>query len=149
VLTVDDHEAHRRMVDYLSKNHRPAIVIAAGGMCSGGRIVDYLKAMLGDPRHDVLFVGHQAAGTPGRAIQQYGPSGGYVELDGERYDIRARIHTLGGYSAHADQQNLLDFIGAMSPLPQEVILVHGEAGAKRGLQVAIEAHFSGMKVRIP
>jgi metallo-beta-lactamase family protein len=49
VLTVDDHEAHRRMVDYLSKNHRPAIVIAAGGMCSGGRIVDYLKAMLGRP----------------------------------------------------------------------------------------------------
>ncbi len=103
----------------------------------------------GDPRHDVLFVGHQAAGTPGRAIQQYGPRGGYVELDGERYDIRARIHTLGGYSAHADQQNLLDFIGAMSPLPQEVILVHGEAGAKRVLQAAIEARFSGVKVRIP
>jgi metallo-beta-lactamase family protein len=43
----------------------------------------------------VLFVGHQAAGTPGRAIQQYGPRGGYVELDGQRYDIRARIHTPG------------------------------------------------------
>jgi metallo-beta-lactamase family protein len=149
VLTVGDHEAHRRMVDYLSKNHRPAIVIAAGGMCSGGRIVGYLKAMLGDPRHDVLFVGHQAAGTPGRAIQQYGPRGGYVELDGERYDIRARIHTLGGYSAHADQQNLLDFIGAMNPLPREVILVHGEAGAKRVLQAAIAARFAGVEVRIP
>ncbi len=73
----------------------------------------------------------------------------YVELDGERYDIRARIHTLGGYSAHADQQNLLDFIGAMNPLPREVILVHGEAGAKRALQMAIEARFSGVKVRIP
>ena len=52
----------------------------------------------------MLLVGHQAAGTPGRVIQQYGPRGGYVELDGERYDIRARIHTLGGYSAHADQK---------------------------------------------
>ena len=53
-------------------------------MCSGGRIVNYLKAMLGDARHDVLFCGYQAAGTPGRAIQQYGPparSGGWVDLD--------------------------------------------------------------------
>ena len=146
VLTVDDHEAHRRMVDYLSKNHRPAIVIAAGGMCAGGRIVDYLKAMLGDPRHDVLFVGHQAAGTPGRAIQHYGPRGGYVELDGQRYDIRARIHTLGGYSAHADQQNLIDFIGAMSPPPREVILVHGEREAKLALQGVLRERFVGTQI---
>ena len=148
MLTVDDHEAHRRMVDYLNKNHRPAIVIAAGGMCAGGRIVNYLKAMLGDPRHDVLFVGHQAAGTPGRAIQHYGPRGGYVELDGQRYDIRARIHTLGGYSAHADQQNLIDFIGAMAPPPREVILVHGEREAKRALQSALAARFIGTRVRL-
>jgi metallo-beta-lactamase family protein len=114
LLTVDDHAAHLRMVEYLAREHRPAIVIAASGMCAGGRIVNYLKAMLGDPRHDVLFVGYQAAGTPGRDIQCYGPRGGYVELDGRRYDIRARIHTIGGYSAHADQQDLLDFIGAMS-----------------------------------
>lgn len=148
VLTVDDHEAHRRMVDYLNKNHRPAIVIAAGGMCAGGRIVNYLKAMLGDPRHDVLFVGHQAAGTPGRAIQHYGPRGGYVELDGQRYDIRARIHTLGGYSAHADQQNLIDFIGAMSPPPREVILVHGEREAKLALQGILRKRFVSTKVKL-
>jgi metallo-beta-lactamase family protein len=148
VLTVDDHVAHRRMVEHLSKNHRPAIVIAAGGMCAGGRIVDYLKAMLGDPRHDVLFIGYQAAGTPGAAIQRYGPRGGYVELDGQRYDIRARIHTLGGYSAHADQQNLLDFVGAMNPLPREVILVHGERGAKLALQAALGERFAGVVVSI-
>jgi metallo-beta-lactamase family protein len=71
-------------------------------MCAGGRIVNYLKAMLGDPRYDVFFVGYRAVGTPGLAIQRYGPRGGYVELDGRRYDIRARIHTLGSYSAHAD-----------------------------------------------
>ena len=146
VLTVDDHEAHRRMVDYLSRNHRPAIVIAAGGMCAGGRIINYLKAMLGDPRHDVLFVGHQAAGTPGRAIQHYGPRGGYVELEGQRYDIRARIHTLGGYSAHADQQNLIDFIGAMSPPPREVILVHGEREAKLALQGMLRQRFVGTQI---
>jgi metallo-beta-lactamase family protein len=149
VLTVDDHAAHLRLVDHLARGHRPAIVIAAGGMCAGGRIIDYLAAMLGDPRHDVLFVGYQAAGTPGHAIQRYGPRGGYVELDGRRYDIRARIHTLGGYSAHADQRDLLDFIGAMSPLPKEVILVHGEQRAKRALRQALRTRFAGLSVRIP
>lgn len=149
MLTVDDHAAHLRMVEYLARAHRPAIVIAASGMCAGGRIVDYLKAMLGDPRHDVLFVGYQAAGTPGRDIQRYGPRGGYVELDGRRYDIRARIHTIGGYSAHADQQDLLDFIGAMSPPPREVILVHGEQGAKIALREALLQRFAGIQVSIP
>jgi metallo-beta-lactamase family protein len=148
LLTVGNHAAHLRMVDYLAREHRPAIVIAAGGMCAGGRILDYLKAMLGDPRHDVLFVGYQAAGTPGRAIQHYGPRGGYVELDHRRYDIRARIHTLGGYSAHADRQDLLDFIGAMNPPPREVILVHGEQGAKRALQQALRDRFKDTRVRI-
>ncbi len=99
LTTIDDHATHLRSVEYLSRSARPAIVIAASGMCSGGRIVNYLKAMLGDPRHDVLFVGYQAAGTPGRAIQTYGPRGGYVDLDGRRIDIHAGIHTLGGYSA--------------------------------------------------
>ena len=58
-------------------------------MCAGGRVVNYLKAMLGDPRHDVLFVGYQARGTPGNAIQTYGPRGGYVDIDDERIEIRA------------------------------------------------------------
>jgi metallo-beta-lactamase family protein len=104
--------------------------------------------MLGDPRHDVLFVGYQAAGTPGRAIQRYGPRGGYVDLDGQRYDIRAGIHTLGGYSAHADQKDLINFIGRMRVKPREVILVHGETGAKQNLQAALRARFAGMEVRI-
>jgi metallo-beta-lactamase family protein len=127
LLTIDDHATHQRTVEYLAKTGRPAIVIAASGMCSGGRIVNYLKAMLGDPRHDVLFVGYQAAGTPGRAIQQYGPRGGYVDLDGQRITIKAGVHTIGGYSAHADQKNLIDFIRRMRVRPKEVRLVHGES----------------------
>jgi metallo-beta-lactamase family protein len=148
VLTVTDHATHLRTVEYLTRSARAAIVIAASGMCAGGRIVNYLKAMLGDPRHDVLFVGYQAAGTPGRAIQRYGPRGGYVDLDGQRYDIRAGIHTLGGYSAHADQKDLINFIGRMRVKPREVILVHGETGAKQSLQAALRARFAGMEVRI-
>src|SRR5690606_17763311 len=89
LLTVDDHDAHLRMVRHLADSARPAVVISGSGMCTGGRIINYLKAMLGDPRHNVLFVGYQGAGTPGRAIQRFGPGGdGYVELDGERYGIR-------------------------------------------------------------
>jgi len=134
---VETHAEHLQTVEYLARSARPAVVIAAGGMCAGGRIVNYLKAMLGDPRHDVVFVGYQAAGTPGRDIQTYGPRGGYVELDGKRYTIRAAVHSLGGYSAHADQADLVRFLKRMRHPPAEVRLVHGDAAAKRALQVEI------------
>lgn len=134
---IDSHEQHLATVRRLSRSAEPAIVIAASGMCAGGRVVNYLKAMLGDARHDVLFVGYQAAGTPGAAIQRYGPRGGYVDLDGERITIRAGIHTLAGYSAHADQQDLIRFITRMRHLPKEVRLVHGEPAARQSLAHAI------------
>jgi len=70
--------------DCVVNNKRPAIVIASSGMCNGGRVMNYLKAMLGDARHDVLFVGYQASGTIGRLIQKYGPTSGYVTIDGEK-----------------------------------------------------------------
>lgn len=149
LTTVDDHATHLGAVDYLARSGRPAVVIAASGMCGGGRIVNYLKAMLGDPRHDVLFVGYQAAGTPGRDIQRYGPRGGYVTLDGQRIDIRAGIHTLGGYSAHADRDDLLNFIGRMRRKPRQVRLVHGDAGAKQALAEAIRGRFAGVEVVVP
>ncbi len=138
LLTVEDHAAHLRIVDYLQKSGRPAIVIAASGMCSGGRVVNYLKAMLGDPRHDVMFVGYQAAGTPGQIIQKYGPRGGYIDLDGQRISIRAGIHTLSGYSAHADQNGLVRFVQRIRKGEKRVVLVHGDAGAKAALRAKIE-----------
>ena len=149
MLTITDHATHLQTVDYLARSARPAIVIAASGMCSGGRIVNYLKAMLGDPRHDVLFVGYQAAGTPGREIQQYGPRGGWVELGGQRYTIRAGVHTLEGYSAHADQQDLLNFVSRMRDKPRQIRLVHGDAGAKAALAAAIRQQHPGIEVVVP
>ena len=68
LLTIDSHDDHMRVVRYLAETKKPAIVIAASGMAAGGRIVNYLKAMLGDARHNVLFVGFQVPGTPGYAI---------------------------------------------------------------------------------
>lgn len=137
LLTVENHKAHEKMVLHLASSGRPAIVIAGSGMCNAGRIVNYLKAMLGDERHDVLFVGYQAEGTPGRDIQTYGPRGGYVVLDGERYDIRARVETIGGYSAHADQQGLVNFVKGMKHKPREIRLVHGNARAKHALKAQL------------
>jgi metallo-beta-lactamase family protein len=133
LTVIEDHADHENAVRLLQRSGRPCIVIAAGGMCSGGRIVNYLKALLGDARTDVLFIGYQARGTPGRAIQDYGPRGGYVVLDGERIDIRAQVHTLGGYSAHADAKNLIDFVRRMRYKPAEIRLVHGEPAAREAL----------------
>ena len=149
LTTVADHAAHLRMVEALARSARPAIVIAASGMCSGGRIVNYLKAMLGDARHDVLFCGYQAAGTPGRDIQTHGPRGGWVELDGQRFDIRAGVHTLGGFSAHADQLGLLNFIGRMHTPPKQVRLVHGDDDAKRTLAALLRQLHPGVEVVVP
>lgn len=140
LLTVDSHQAHLAMVNRLTQTAQPAIVIAGNGMCSSGRIVNYLKAMLGDARHDVLFVGYQADGTPGRQIQRFGPRSGYVEFDGQRYDIRAQVHTIGGYSAHADQAGLMRFITGMRKWPDEVRIVHGDEPAKRELAQFLQSH---------
>ena len=139
LLTVTTHAQHLAMVNRLAHTRQPAIVITGNGMCSAGRVINYLQAMLGDPRHNVIFTGYQARGTPGRAIQQYGPSGGYVDLDGERFDIKAGITTLGGYSAHADQAGLVSFVTRMRHWPEEVRLIHGEQTAKQALAEALRA----------
>ncbi|MBE0598005.1 MAG: MBL fold metallo-hydrolase, partial [Desulfuromonadales bacterium] len=126
LTTVDSHADHLNAVEHLRRSGRPCVVVAGAGMCTGGRIVNYLKALIGDRRTDIVFVGYQSGGTPGRAIQQYGPGGGYVVLDGKRHDIRAQVHTLSGYSAHADQKDLVNFVRRMRRMPTEIRLVHGE-----------------------
>ena len=139
MLTIDSHQSHLDTVEYLRKTARPAVVIAASGMCAGGRMQNYLKALLPDKRTDVIFVGYQAKGTPGRDIQRYGANvagkpNGYVVLDGERITINAQVHTLSGYSAHADQQDLLNFATGINQAPQHIRIVHGDDQAKQALQ---------------
>ncbi|BBH47487.1 MBL fold hydrolase [Pseudomonas sp. KU43P] len=141
LVCVDTHARHQQVVNYLKSTGRPAIVIAGNGMCSGGRIVNYLKAMLGDPRHEVLFVGYQAKGTPGAVIQASEGAEGFVQidLDGGMYDIRAKVATLGGYSGHADQAGLVRF--AQGCGARRVVLVHGEMRAKQALARALKGAF--------
>ncbi len=144
LITIDSHADHIATVNYLAQTKRPAIVLAASGMAAGGRIVNYLKAMLGDEQHNVLFVGYQAPGTPGYLIQKYAGKNDttrlpWVELDGERYDIRCGVDTIGGYSAHADQKDLLNFVRRMRSWPKQIRIIHGSDEARESLRNAFIA----------
>lgn len=134
--TVDSHTQHLDLVQFLARTKQPAIVIAASGMCEGGRVVNYLTALLRDKAHQVVFVGYQARGTLGAAIQRFGPAGGYVDIDGERITIAAEIITLSGYSAHADKKGLINFVTRMRHKPAQVRIVHGDTAAKQALAQA-------------
>ena len=148
LITINDHQSHIDTVTYLRKSARPVIVISASGMCTSGRIVDYLKALLGDERTDILFTGYQARGTTGRVIQKYG-TGGYVVIEGKKYTINAQVVTLSGYSAHADQSNLLNFVKRMRTKPEQIRLVHGDEGAKKSLSKQLKAVYPEIDVMIP
>jgi metallo-beta-lactamase family protein len=90
-------------------------------MCTGGRIVDHLKYGLEDPANDIFFVGYQSKGTPGRKMIE------------KKIPVKATIHTLSAYSAHADQQMLIDWVHSMPQPPQEIRLVHGDPEARQAL----------------
>jgi len=143
--SVDNHETHMQLIEELEKHPRPVVIIAASGMCAGGRIVNYLKALIENPTTDILFSGYQATGTPGREIQKYGPENGWVELDHKKYTINASTHTLPGYSAHADQRNLISYVKNMTKRPSEIILVHGDTEAKLALKKKLEVVKSSPK----
>ncbi|GMQ47874.1 MBL fold metallo-hydrolase [Vibrio sp. 10N] len=126
-IVVESHREHTRLVNRLATSGEPAIVIAASGMCQGGRIVDYLKALLPDERTDVVFCGYQAGGTLGREIQSGCAS---VTIEGRQVDVSAKIHSMSGYSAHADQQDLLKFVAGCQDTLKQVHLIHGEASSQ-------------------
>lgn len=119
--------AVRKFQDHqkLLKIPGPAIIIAGSGMCTGGRIVDHLEQGLDDPANDIAFVGYQAQGTPGRKM-----------IEGKIH-VKATVHTLSAYSAHADRQMLVDWVHAMSEPPGEIRLVHGDADARSALAKAL------------
>jgi metallo-beta-lactamase family protein len=129
LFAVQRYDQHAQLLDFKG----PAIVIAGSGMYTGGRIVDHLLAGIEDPRNDILFVGYMADGTPGREIQEKAKEKGRVVLDGASRQVRAGVHVLSGYSAHADQQGLLDWVAGMGEKPRMIRLVHGDGDARRVL----------------
>ena len=106
-----------------------AIIIAGSGMCSGGRILHHLKHNVWRPQCHLVIVGFQAYGTLGRRLVDGAET---IKLWGDDYRVRIRIHTIGGLSAHGDQQDLVDWYGAFENRPP-VYLVHGEPDAQKPL----------------
>ncbi|MDJ0938673.1 MAG: MBL fold metallo-hydrolase [Woeseiaceae bacterium] len=115
-----------------------AIIIAGSGMCSGGRIHHHLRNNIWRPECHLVIVGYQAQGTLGRRLVDGADE---IRLFGDTYKVRARIHTIGGLSAHADQQGLIDWYAAFDNRPP-VYLVHGEARAQVPLLERLRSELS-------
>jgi metallo-beta-lactamase family protein len=107
-----------------------AIIISASGMCEAGRVLHHLRHHIADPRTTVLFVGFQAENTLGRKLVD-GET--HVRIFGEEFEVKARIERIDGYSAHADEEELLAFIGAIPQKPRQVFVVHGEPDAAQAM----------------
>lgn len=107
----------------LNEKNESAIIISASGMCEVGRIKHHLKHHLWDPNSTVLFVGYQAPGTLGRSIVDGAKK---VKIFGEEFSVKARIEYIEGYSGHADQEWLLNFVYSFIKKPKHIFLVHGE-----------------------
>ena len=110
----------------LNKVEKGTIIIAGSGMCNGGRIRHHLKHNLWRRNAHLLIVGYQAMGTPGRALVD---GASVFKVAGEEVVVNAQVHTLGGFSAHASQSQLLDWINNFDKQPK-LYLVHGEAETK-------------------
>ena len=123
----------------------PCLILAGSGMCTGGRILHHLKQNLWRKTTHVLIVGYQSRGGLGRQLVDGLPK---VKIHGETIAVRARIHTLGGFSAHAGQSDLLDWFGAMAESKPQTVLVHGEDGPRQALATLL-AERHGVRVQLP
>jgi metallo-beta-lactamase family protein len=122
----------------------PMVIIAGSGMCEAGRVVHHLKHNLWRPESTVLFVGFQAEGTLGRRILE---GANLVRIHGEEVAVKARIASLPGLSAHADQAQLLAWVSHLERLPRQIFLVHGEAEGRETLERLLTER--GHRVAVP
>ncbi|MDA8257406.1 MAG: MBL fold metallo-hydrolase [Betaproteobacteria bacterium] len=123
-----------------------AIIISASGMCEAGRIKYHLRENLPRSACGILITGFQAAGTLGRRLVD---GARLVHIFGKPVAVRARIHTVGGLSAHADQTGLLDWLRGFRTPPKHAFIVHGEAGASAVFAQAIQDTLGWPKPHLP
>ncbi len=129
----------------LNEDNTPSIIISASGMCDVGRIKHHLKHNLWNPKSTILFVGYQAPGTLGYSIVNGAKK---VKIFGEEIAVNARIEYIEGYSGHADQEGLMNFIYSFIKKPKHIFLVHGEEESKQVLQQKIDQE-TGIGTTIP
>lgn len=129
----------------LNEKNESSIVISASGMCEVGRIKHHLKHNLWNPNSTILFVGYQAPGTLGRKIVDGAKT---VKIFGEEIAVNARIEYIEGYSGHADQEWLMNFIYSFITKPKHIFLVHGEPEGQIVLKNKIQEE-TGIQVTIP
>jgi metallo-beta-lactamase family protein len=112
--------------------------MAGAGMCNAGRIVHHLKQNLWKPDTHVLIVGYQSRQSLGRRLVEGDKQ---ISIHGEKVAVKAKVHTLGGFSAHAGQTDLLTWFSAIAPSKPRVILTHGEDGPRQALAKKIQQKF--------
>jgi metallo-beta-lactamase family protein len=123
------------------------MIIAGSGMCTGGRIKHHLVNNIAEPKNTIMFVGYQAVGTLGRRIVDGEKQ---VRILGREYPVKARVVRINGFSAHADKQELLEWLSGLKRPPRKLFVVHGESESahhfgdflseKTGWQVAVPAY---------
>ncbi|MCC7290295.1 MBL fold metallo-hydrolase [bacterium] len=115
---IESVEESKRLI-----SKRGVVIIAGSGMCTGGRIVHHLENNIQNAKTSIIFVGFQVPGTLGRRLVDGEPD---VMIKGKRYEVRAKVHTLGGFSAHADKEDLMYWLRSFGHTPRKVFIVHGE-----------------------
>ena len=115
---------------------RPLMVVASNGMITGGRIVQHVKALVGDPGMTLLFVGYQGDGTLGASLQQGAKQ---VRIDGQDLEVHCQVRSISGFSAHADEPELLAWLGNFTSKPRTTFIVHGDPDAQAAFEPKVRA----------
>ena len=131
---------------------RPYMIVASNGMLTGGRVVGHLRNLIDDPDATLLFVGYQGEGTLGAHLQAGAKT---VRLDGQPRQVRCKVRSIAGFSAHADEGELLEWIGRFAAgkqrgdrgFPRTVFLVHGDPEAQHALEPKVQA--LGFQTHVP
>jgi metallo-beta-lactamase family protein len=137
IFTEGDNVRYVRGADEsreLGERREPCVIVASGGMCEGGRILQHLRRHLDDPRCAVALVSYQAPGTPGRQLLDRGPT---VRFQGRRWNKWAEVVDLNGFSSHADHGELVDYLAPLAERTGKVCLVHGEPERAEALRAAL------------
>jgi metallo-beta-lactamase family protein len=123
----------------------PLVIISSSGMATGGRVLHHLRHRLPDERNMVLLVGFQAEGTRGRSLQDGATE---IKIHGRMVPARAEVRSISGFSAHADQEELLRWLGGFRSRPTRLFLTHGEDGPRRVLAELVQRRL-GWDVHMP